>query len=256
MKKSIRECHIALKLIMGCLLLVLPACDPTLTPTFTPTSSSIPSLTPSPTATATLTSTATFTFTPSPTPTPLVAGIGQVIFSESFDDMDFPFGICGAAHIESGVLVVERGPENPSPCGMFSGGIYGYNPIPVDATLLVRFKTNIDFNIGIHYGDSNNYHRFTYGITRGIATWDLMKVDVSGLTTWRTNGTRADEWYYFSLHRLANGKVHAKLWQEDDPSNITEFQVTFDSEWATLPLTFVADFVHVPFYLDEYQIVK
>src|SRR5215510_10312801 len=141
-----------------CFLLFLVACYPVTSVPSTHVPSRTHTWTPNPTNTST--STATFTpsatFTITPTSTPLVEGLGQVIFSESFDDMDFPFGICGEPHIETGVLVVEGTLENPSPCGIFSGGIYGIEPIPADTTLIVLFKTNSDFNIGIHTGDYSN----------------------------------------------------------------------------------------------------
>ena len=256
MKKSIDICRIVLKIIMGSLLLVLPACAPTPPPPPTPTSSSTASLTPSPTATATLTPTATFTFTPSPMPTPLAPDIGQqVIFSESFDDMDFPFGICGAAHIESGVLVVERSPENPSPCGMFSGGLYGNDPIPADTTLLVLFKTNHNFNVAVHAGTQpeNIFRRFAFSVYQG-AEWGLGTGEE--YKSWKASMPKLNSWYYFSLKHSGNGDIDARVWERDNPENGSTFHLNAGTEWGTLPVYFVADFVDAPFSVDEIQIVK
>ena len=220
---------------------------PSVTFTYTPSSTDTP--------VSTVTVQPTATSTPSPTPTPLVTGLGQVVFSESFDDIDFPFYICGTAQIESGILVVERGPEEISLCGMFSGGIYGIDPIPPDTTAVILFRTNRNFNIGVHTGDyrDQTLRRFTFGLFQG-GTWDLAKGQE--VKTWGAHAPRIDSWYYFSIKRSANGDVDAQLWERDNPENIIEFHGNLGPEWGALPLTFVADFVEVPFFLDEYQVLK
>jgi hypothetical protein len=257
-KKSIPAIHKGFYFTIIGFVLASFACRPapvvmaTSTPSVTVTLTSSPTNTPAPTVTIQPSA----TFTPSPTITPLVPDLGQVLFSENFDDMELPFYICGAAHIESGVLVVERGPEEPSPCGMFSGALYGNEPISVDTTLLVRFKTTSDFNIGIHAGEygSDTLRRFSYGITQGIGTWDLMQGN--NIQTWRTHGTTADRWYTFSIRLSSTGNVQGKLWQVDDPKDTTVFEVTLGDGWDALPYYFVSDFKDVPFLVDEYQILS
>ena len=256
-RKTIKSERKALSFTILYFLLFSFACTSTSNAVITAVPSSIVTYTPSLTHTPTPTETAqpSATFTPTLTPTPLVAGLGQVIFSESFEDTDFPFSICGKARTESGVLVVERGPEDPSPCGMFSGGIYGVQAIQPDMVAVVLFKTNSDFNIGVNVGlPTDEYHRFSFGITQGIATWDMAKGQ--NVTTWRTHATRVDSWYYFSIQRSANGHVDAKLWERANPKNVIEFHANLGSEWGTLPFFFVADFKDVPFFMDEYQVLK
>jgi hypothetical protein len=245
--------------IMVCFILIAFACSPSPgippTPIQGVTSTSTPKPTDTPTPTMIIAP--TVTFTPSPTPTPLVADRGQVLFSESFDDEDFPFSICGKGRVESGLLVVENDPADEAHlCGMFSGGIYGTNTIPPDTTLVVLFKTTSDFNIGIHTGDykDGSIRRFSFGITQGIGTWDLMIGKV--YEGWRVHGTSADRWYYFSIKYSTNGEVDTKLWERDNPKNVTEFQGNLGAEFATNHLYFVADFKDVPFLVDEYQILK
>ena len=229
-----------------------PAVTVTVTPSITVMYT--PSLTYTPIPTVTVQPSATSI--PISTSTPLVAGLGEVIFSEGFDDMDFPFGICGAAHIESGILVVERGPEEPSACGIFSGGIYGIDLIPPDATVVVLFKTTSDFNIGLHTGSyqDETLRRFTFGLTQEIGSWDLGVG--SAYKTWRVGAPHVDSWYYFSIKSSASGNIDARLWERDQPENMIEFHENLGDEWGTLPLTFVSDFKDVPFLVDEYQVLQ
>jgi hypothetical protein len=216
----------------------------------------VPSLSRTATPPATSTQTPSATVPPSPTPTPLVEGLGQVVFSESFDDLDFPFDICGKAHIESGVLVVERGPEDPSPCGIFSGGIYGRDPIAIDTTAIILFKTTSDFNVGVHTGNytDETLRRFTFGLSQGIGTWDIGYG--SFLKSQQTRVPGVDTWYYFSIRHSSDGDFEAKLWQQDTPQYVIEFHGNLGPEWGTLPFTFVSDFTDVPFLVDEFQILK
>ncbi|MFT3895859.1 MAG: hypothetical protein QM730_29925 [Anaerolineales bacterium] len=252
----------AISITMICVLLLTFACAPA--PSVPPTT--VPSIaaTSTPHPTETLTPTATIlpsaTLPPSPTTTPLIANAGQVSFSESFEDMSFaPLNFCGKGRIESGALVVERDPVNKKQCGMFAGGIYNDFPLSPDTTLIVLFRASKDFNIGVHAGDyqTETLRRFTYTLTPGIGSWDLMTgMDTDLYNSWPANATIPEHWYYFSLKRSSNGDLVAKVWERDNPKNLSKFEGNLGVEWGTLPLTFVTDFKDAPFLLDEYQILK
>jgi hypothetical protein len=165
--------HKSLCIPLACFLLFTFACSssPGRTVTATPgvPVTYTPSLTDSPAPTATLQPSATST--PRPTLTPLASDLGQVVFSESFDDLNMPFDVCGTSRIESGVLIVERETEAGSPCGIFAGGIYARDPLPPNTTLIILFKTTHDFNVGIDagtYGDET-LRRFTFSLAQGTA---------------------------------------------------------------------------------------
>lgn len=212
---------------------------PSLTPTLTPTATLQPSATPIPSA----------------TPTPLVTDLGQVIFSESFDELAFPFNLYGPGRIEANALVMEREAGYQPPPDMWpTNGLYGTSPIPPEVTTVILFKAKSGtlFNIGYHndaYG-TDELRRFSYN--GGAGTWDLY-FGKRGIKHWNASQLRVDTWYYFSITRSLNGDITAKIWMRDPPKSQIEFHGNLGPEWSTLELTFVIDFRGGSFTLDEYQ---
>ena len=195
--------------------------------------------------------------TPTDTPTPIVAGMGQVVFSESFDDLEFPFNINGPQRIESGVLVLDV------PAGEPGNGIYGTIPVPPGATTILLFKTvgGTVFNIGYHSGDyeTESLRRISYNSSTGA--WDIYIGEEKGprnypVEIWKDLHLRFDTWRYFSITRTVNGEIFVKLWERDNPASLVEFQRNLGGEWGALPFTFFVDFRAGSFLLDEYQDVQ
>jgi uncharacterized protein YbdZ (MbtH family) len=84
----------------------------------------------------------------------------------------------------------------------------------------------------------------------------MMGMDTDRYNSWPAYATIPGRWYYFSLKRSSNGDVVAKVWERDNPKNISKFEGNLGAEWGTLPFTFVADFKDAPFLIDEYQLLK
>ncbi len=212
-----------------------------------------PSLTPTLTSTATIQPSATPI--PSITPTPLVTGLGQVIFSESFDEWAFPFNIYGPGRIEANALVMEREAGYQPPPDMWpTNGLYGTRSIPPEVTTVILFeaKSGTQFNIGFHnnaYG-TDELRRFSFN--EGAGTWDLY-IGKRNVKQWNASRLRFDTWYYFSITRSVNGDITAKIWRRDSPKSQIEFHGNLGPEWSTLELTFLIDFRGGTFTLDEYQ---
>lgn len=206
-----------------------------------PTETIAPSVTPLPTATT----------------TPLVPELGQVLFSENFEDINFQFAnIYGPGRSESGVLIMERGKNYPSPPGMWpTGGIYGINPISLDITILILFKSSREnvFHIGYHnnkYESSSDLRAFAFN--SGFATWQLHTGN-SPDKLWHTHQPRPDVWHYFSITRTASGDIYARIWERDNPEAKIEFDENVGTEWGELDLTFYIDFRGGTLMVDEYQ---
>ena len=241
------------------LLLFSFACStvPAVTVTALPSVSVTNTPSPTPTRTPTATLQPSATPIPSATPTPLVTGLGQVIFSESFDDWTFPFNfnIYGPGEIEANALVMEREAGYQPPPDMWpTNGLYGIDPIPPEVTTVILFKAKSGtlFNIGYHndaYG-TDELRRFSYN--GGAGTWDLY-FGKRGIKHWNASQLRVDTWYYFSITRSLNGDITAKIWMRDPPKSQIEFHGNLGPEWSTLELTFVIDFRGGSFTLDEYQ---
>lgn len=255
--------HKALYITMISLILIAYACSPastvslaTTTPRAAVIDTSTSTYTPQPTQT--LQPTVTHTQTPSPTLTPLVPDRGQVLFSENFDDLDFPFDVYGPKRIESGVLVLDK-----TPPGEMANGIYGRIPIPMGATTLVLFKTvgGTEFNIGYHTGDYGTESIRRFSLNSGAGVWDLYNGNAVGrgnfpVTSWRERKLHYDTWHYLSLTRTPEGTIEAKIWKKDNPDEIIEFYRDLGAEWGTLDFTFFVDFTGGSFLIDEYQEVK
>jgi hypothetical protein len=145
MQKLVHVNHKALYVIIF-ILLGFFACSPVPRVVLTPTPSNTVTSMPSPTNTSSLipTFTPSATYTPRPTLTPLVKDQGQVIFSESFNDPEFPFDVWGPGWIRSGALALERQPGYTSPAGIWPfGGIYGKDPIPPGRTTVFYSKSRM-----------------------------------------------------------------------------------------------------------------
>ena len=221
----------------------------TATEKFTPTE------TPAPTETPQL----TLTFTPTPTVTPLVPGLGQVIFHESFDDMDFPFNVIDPPRIESGVIILGSPGTDQAP----GNGIYGTIPIPPGATTIVLFKTvgGTEFNIGYHTGEYRTPSLRRVSFNSATGAWDIYlgeenRSDKPPAERWQDLRLHYDTWHYFSATCTTEGGIFIRIWDRDDPSSMIEFQRNMGSEWGTLPFTFFVDFQAGSFLIDEYQVVQ
>ena len=204
---------------------------------------------------------------PSATPTPLVADLGQVVFSENFDDQDFPFNVYGPYRIEnfsphqngSGILVLEREEGYQPPPDMWpTDGLYETSSIALGVTSIILFKTagNINFNIGYHTGvyGTDSLRRFNYNSS---GRWDLYEEkSATTIKSWNARSTRTNVWYYFSITRSANGDMDAKLWEQGKPETMFKFHGNMGTEWGRLNLTFFVDFRWGSFMLDEYQELK
>jgi hypothetical protein len=237
-----------------------PVPSNTVATTYTPTP--IPTDTPTPAPTATIQP----SITPSPTvtPTPLVADLGQVIFSESFDNLGFDFDYWGPARVEAGVVVLEREIGYKPPAGLWPyGGIGTKFPILPDTTTIVLFKvtSGTTFNIGYHnnkYGDES-LRRFSYNSGEGKWDWYEGHLTSSGnypLKQWKARQSNFYTWHYFLIKRSANGDIEAKMWERDKPKTLFEFKGNLGPEWGTLELTFFIDYHKGSFLLDEYQNLK
>jgi len=197
---------------------------------------------------------------PSAIPTPLATGLGQVVFSESFDDLALPFNIYGPSRIEGGALVMEREEGyQPLPDMWPTDGLYGIAPVAPGETTIILFKVtgDIDFNIGYHTGayGTDTLRRFSFNSASG--TWNLSEgKSATPIKSWKARQPRSNTWHYFSITRSANGDMDARLWESGRPETMFQFQGNLGPEWGTLPLTFVVDFRWGTFTLDEYQILK
>src|SRR5512145_440177 len=105
---------------VACILIVGIACIsfacspvPSLPATRTASVEAVPSFTPAPESTATPVPSAV----PLATFTPMVTGLGEVVFAEDFDGLEFAgaFSIYGSMHIDDGALVMElqEGEQQP-----------------------------------------------------------------------------------------------------------------------------------------------
>jgi hypothetical protein len=216
---------------------------PTSTPSHTATAIILPSLTASPTITL----------------TPLVPDRGQVLFSEGFDDLTFPFDFWGPGRIESGSLILEREPEYVSPPNLWPyGGINKRSPVLPGVTTIILFRKtgNATFNMGYHIGDYSTgmVSRFSYNSGKG--TWDIYHGSTLDVAEIQTRQSNFNQWHYFSITRSANGDFDARIWERDNPENAFHFQGNLGSEWGTLEFTFFADYHLGSFVLDEYQELK
>jgi hypothetical protein len=247
------------------LIFFLQACG-TATPTSTPvplptfTLTSRPTNTPTTTPVSTATIQPSATPTPTATPTPLVANLGQVIFSENFDNLDFPFNVYGPAWIEGGVLVLEREKGYQPPPNMWPfGGIYGTLPVQPGITTIVLFKTirGTTFNIGYHTGvyGTESLRRFSFNSGLEQSQWDLYKGKFP-IKSWSVRQSNFETWHYFSITRSTNGDIDAKIWERDKPKTMLKFHGNLGPEWGTLELTFFIDYHLGSFMLDEYQDLK
>ena len=251
--------------ILGGIFMVF-ACSPapsvvtTLVPmdTATGTKTLIPTETHIPSPTVTVQPSATPP--PTATPTPLIADHGQVIFSENFDNLDFPFNVYGPKRIENGTLVLDETPPDQQ-----ANVIYGTLSIPPDATTIVLFKTNgaTTFNIGYHVGDygTDSLRRFSFNSASG--TWDKYVGNPDSKSSgnypvqdWNGRQIEFDRWCYFSLTRTADGSIDARIWERDKPETTFRFQGNLGSEWGSFEFTFFVDFRLGSFILDEYQELK
>jgi len=228
------------------------ACSPAPSVTATSAPSATATLLPSHTDTPvpTLTVQPSATPIPSATPTPLIADLGQVIFSESFEDLDFPFNVYSPKRIESEILVLEQ-----------QGGIYGISAVPPGVTTIILLKTTgvSQFNIGYHTGEygTESIRRFSFNAASG--RWDLYDGNITPHVPakfWNARQVRGDTWHYFLIKRSANGDMDAKIWERDKPETMFQFHGNLGPEWGTLELTFFVDFREGSFMLDEYQDLK
>ena len=219
----------------------------------------------SPEVPSTLSPTTTATILPSPTasptstPTPLIPDIGQVVFSEDFDDLTLPFDFWGPGQVESGTLVLKREAEYVSPPNLWPyGGINKRTPVPPDVTTIVLFRKtdNATFNIGYHIGDYSTgmVSRFSYNSGQG--TWDIYHGSTLEVEEIQARQSDFNQWHYFSITRSANGDFDARIWERDNPENNFHFQGNLGTEWGTLEFTFFADYHLGSFILDEYQELK
>ena len=213
-----------------------------------------PTSTPNPTVTAIIPP----SHTPSPTitPTPLVPELGQVLFSEGFEDITFPFDFWGPGRIESGTLILEREPDYVPPPHLWPyGGINKSSPVLPDVTTVILFKKtgNATFNIGYHIGDysTEKVSRFSYNSGKG--TWDIYHGSTQDVEEIPARQSDFNQWHYFSITRSANGDFDARIWERDNPGNTFKFHGNLGPEWGTLEFTFFADYHLGSFVLDEYQ---
>ena len=262
MQISICTKHKAWRTTIICFILFSFACSsaPGVVPTLasSTTALSAPTLTDTPEPTVTIQPSATPSPSATPTLTPLVPDLGQVIFSENFDDLNFSFNVYGPKRVESGVLVLDK-----TPAGEQANGIYGTIPIPPGATTIVLFKTvgGTEFNIGYHTGDyrTESLRRVSYNSSNGM--WDIYigeedKYNQHPVEVWKDLRLHFEAWHYFSITRTTNGELLLKLWERDDPASMIEFQRNMGGEWGALPFTFFVDFQAGSFLLDEYQEVR
>jgi len=224
-------------------------------PSTTATNWPISTYTPEATATSQLSATPL----PTVTITPLAADLGQVIFSESFNDLELPFNVWGPGRIESGVLVVEREAGYKSPDVWPFGGVYGKTPIPAGVTTIILFKTagGSSFNIGYHSGDygTDALRRFSYN--SGSGKWDLYQgKSATPLKSWKARQPNFGTWHYFAIKRSVNGDVDASIWEPNKPETMFVFHGNLGSEWSTHEFTFFIDYHLGSFMLDEYQELK
>lgn len=221
----------------------------TATETLAFTETPVPTVTPPP----------PLTFTPTPTVTPLIPEIGQVIFHESFDDLDFPFNVIDPPRIESGVIILGSPGTDQAP----GNGIYGTIPVPPGATTIVLFKTmgGTEFNIGYHTGEYRTPSLRRVSFNSATGAWDIYlgeenRGDKPPAERWQDLRLHYDTWHYFSITCTTEGEIFVRIWDRDDPSSMIEFQRNMGSEWGTLPFTFFVDFQAGSFLIDEYQVVQ
>jgi hypothetical protein len=259
MKTLIHTKHKTLYITILCFLSFPFACTSapnTITPSIIP-----PGVAITPTGTLIPTAILSPSSTPFPTvtPTPLVADLGQVIFSESFDDPDFPFNVYGPKRIEAGILVLDETAADQQ-----ANGIYAPFSVPAGATTIVLFKTTsgTTYNIGYHTGDYGTESLRRFSLNSSLGKWDLYEgnPDSNGgnspIKSWNASQLHSSTWNYLLLTRSANGDMDAKIWERDKPETLFRFHGNLGSEWGTLELTFFVDFRSGSFMLDEYQDLK
>jgi len=255
--------HKLLSIITIWFILFLSACSSTPVSTVTSmpdvtfTYISSPTRMPIPTATATLQPSAT-PF-PTATSTPLVDGLGNVIFSESFDDLNFPFNVYGPEQVEHGILILEREKGYQSPPDMWpTDGLYATAPVAPGVTSIILFKAvgAIDYNIGYHTGNygADSLRRFNYNSS---GYWDqYVGISATTVKEWKARSLPRDTWCYFAITRSANGDFDARLWEAGKPETMFKFQGNLGPEWGKFPFTFFLDSRGGTFLVDEYQTLK
>lgn len=233
------------------------ACSPVPSlPATTTASAAAPTFTPAPESTATPLPSAT----PVATFTPMVTGLGELVFAEDFDGLEFSaaFSIYGSMRMDNGTLVMELQDGEAQPlAGSFSHEFYGGFNIAPDMTAVVRFRVKPDtvFQIGYMVRNGGNGKPVRFNFNSGAGRWELYGDGPQISQVWAAQQPRADVWQYLSLHRTASGEVDAKLWEADDPTQVIEFHQNLGTEWGTLELTFFI-FSRGSLALDEYQQFK
>lgn len=224
--------------------------------------------TPSPTSTLAPTATVQPSETPLPSATPasLAPDLGQVVFNESFDDLESAFNFWGPARIENGIVVLEREAGYKSPEGLWPfGGMNTKEPIPPDVTTIILFRAigGATFNIGYHAGDYGTESLRRFSFNSGSGAWDLYKgnSNTTGnanfpVESWNARQPDFNTWHYFAMRRSSNGDMDVKLWERDKPETMFTFHGNLGPEWAELEVTFFLDYHQGSFMLDEYQELK
>jgi len=240
------------------LCVILFACSRAPSPTASPAPSAVATFTPSPTSTPEPTATLLPSATPSPTRTPLVSGLGEVIFSESFDDLDFQglFGFYGPSRIESGAVVMDREEGYVSPPDMWpTNGIYAQFGVPPGMTTLVLFKAakGTNFHLGYIAEEGGAGAAVRFDFNWGFAVWELYGGPAGQVRIWHSHQPRLELWHYFSIKRTADGTMEARLWEKDNPEAIMEFRENLGEEWGTYTLTFFLHLRGGSVMVDEYQ---
>lgn len=234
-------------------------------PTLTPTLLFVATPTPAPaTARTMLLPSATLT----PSPTPLLVDAGDVVRSESFDDLsnvDFSLYGVGKAEIVDGKLILS---DKFSPGGRpwedgESAGRSNFSPL-AGHTSTFLFKAEDRTYFGFHfelYGPSSS-GEFYKGINLQASQGGLYLNFFDGLSahlgpphiSWPVIRFRYGVWYYYSLRVDPDGLITAQIREKDNPDNIIfDKTVVLNPEWAAPGFTFVTTAYQGSLVLDEYQ---
>ncbi len=201
-----------------------PEFPPTVTTTPIPTNTKtpLPTSTPAPIS----------TFTPTPVPTSAFLPGEVISFWNEFDSTDPLRGdwvFSPNVKVENGLLVIEHS-------GDWSG-VYSNPHLHDGQTILIKFRfdTWSDIHMAVETGEfeTDSYRSWGVGAENDI----FSPVYTQGTTDYGSSFTHDDlildpgKWYVLMLHIGGSEPFIARIWEYNNPSNISSVQVEMNKTW-------------------------